>query len=96
MEDSLKDPSVVVVSLDTPDGGRQGLRTEVPRRIAAKMVVEGGARLATPDEAREFQEQKTEARRQAEQLAAASRMQFAVLSPSELRKLKAGAQAGKE
>jgi len=96
MEDSLKDPSVVVVSLDTPDGGRQGLRTEVPRRIAAKMVVEGGARLATPDEAREFQEQKTEARRQAEQLAAASRMQFAVLSPSELRKLKTGAQAGKE
>jgi hypothetical protein len=36
MEDSLKDPSVVLVSLETPDGGREGVRTEVPRRIGAR------------------------------------------------------------
>jgi len=95
-EESLKDPSVVLVSLETPDGGREGVRTEVPRRIAATMIVEGGARLATPDEARDFQEQKAEAKRQADQLAAASRMQFAVISPNELRKLKGGTQPGKE
>ena len=95
-EESLKDPSVVLVSLETPDGGREGVRTEVPRRIAATMIVEGGARLATPDEERDFQEQKAEAKRQADQLAAASRMQFAVISPNELRKLKGGTQPGKE
>lgn len=96
MEESLRDSSVVLVSLETPDGGRQGVRTEVPRRIAAKMIVEGGARLATAEEAHEFHEEAADAKRRAEQLAAASRMQFAVISPNELRKLKGGAQPGKE
>jgi len=96
MEESLEDPSPVVVSLETQDGGREGVRTEVSRRIAARMIVEGAARLATAEEAREFQEQKTEAKRQADQLAAASRVQFTVISPNELRKLKGGAQMGKE
>jgi hypothetical protein len=96
MEESLKDPSVLLVSLETPDGGRQGVRTEVPRRIAARMIVEGCARLATAEEARDFKEQKTEAKRQADQLAAASRMQFTLISPNELRKLKGVAQPGKE
>ncbi|HUD99068.1 MAG TPA: hypothetical protein VMR62_05800 [Bryobacteraceae bacterium] len=96
LEDSLTDQSIVVVSLETPDGGRPGVRTEVPRRTAAKMIVEGSARLATPEEMRDFQEQKVEAKRLADQLTAASRMQFAVISPSELRKLKAGALSGKD
>jgi hypothetical protein len=96
LEENMKDPSVVLVSLETPDGGREGVRTEAPRRIAARMIVEGGARLATAGEAREFQEQKAEAKRQADQLAAASRMQFTVISPTELRKLKSGGQPGKE
>ena len=39
MEDSLKDPSAVLVSLETPDGGREGVRTEAPRRTAARMIV---------------------------------------------------------
>jgi hypothetical protein len=96
MEESLKDPSVVLVSLETPDGGRPGVRTEVPRRIAARMIIEGAARMATVEEAREFQEQKAEAKRQADQLAAVSRMQFAVISPNELRKLKGATQPGKD
>ncbi len=95
-EDSLKDPSVLLVSLETPDGGRAGVRTEVPRRVGAKMIVEGCARLASAEEAREFQEQKAEAKRQADQVAAASRMQFTVISPNELRKLKGAVQPGKE
>ena len=95
-EENLRDTAVVVVSLETPDGGREGVRTEVPRRIAAKMLVEGAARMATADEAREFQEQKVEAKRQADQLAAASRMQFTVVSPGELRRLRGSGQAGKD
>lgn len=88
LEQSLTEPSVTLVSLDTPDGGREGVRTEVSRRIAAKMIVEGCARLATAEETREFQALKAEAKRRADQQAAASRMQFTILSPGEQPKLK--------
>jgi len=96
IEEGLKNASVVLVSQETPDGGRDGVRTEVPRRTGARMIVEGAARLATAEEAREFQEQKAEAKRQADQMAAASRMQFAMISPTELRKLKGATPTGKE
>ena len=96
LEEGLRDPSVVLVSIETQDGGREGVRTEVPRRTAARMIVEGAARVATAEEAREFQNQKVEAKRQADQIAAASRMQFTVISPNELRKLKGGASTGKD
>jgi hypothetical protein len=58
--------------------------------------VEGAVRLATADEAREFQEEKAEAKRQADQVAAASRMQFTVISPNELRKLKGAGQSARD
>jgi hypothetical protein len=96
IEQGLSDPSVVVVSQDTPDGGREGVRTEVPRRTAAKMMVEGSARLATNEEAIDFQERKAEAKTRADQLVAASRMQFTVVSQSDLRKLKSGARSSGE
>jgi hypothetical protein len=79
-EASLTEPQVVVVSLGTPDGGRAGVLTEVPRAIAAKMIVEGSARLATEEEAGEFRAQSSETRRLAEQAAAASRIQVTVIS----------------
>jgi len=34
-----------VVSRETPDGGKAGVKTQVPRRIAAKLIVEGLAEL---------------------------------------------------
>lgn len=40
-----------VVSVATPDGGKAGTITEVPRRVAAKMVVDGSATLATDGKA---------------------------------------------
>jgi len=95
IELSMSEPSVVLVSRDTPDGGREGVRTEVPRRTAAKMIVEGTARLATGQEVMEFLEGKAEAKGRADHLAAASRMQFTVVSQSDLRKLK-GTRAGGE
>ncbi len=96
IEQTLESPAAVIVSLGTPDGGREGVRTEVSRRIAAKLIVDGCARLATAEEATEFQEQKAEAKRRSDQLAAASRMQFTVVSPQELRNLKSQARAAKE
>jgi hypothetical protein len=94
--EAIAEIATVIVSLETPDGGREGVRTEAPRRIAAKMVVEGSARLATAEEALEFRKQNAEAKRRADQLAAASRMQFAVVSPGELRNVKGAVRPSAE
>jgi hypothetical protein len=52
------------------------------------MVVEGAARLATPAEADAFKAAQTEAKRVADQEAAAAKLQFTVLSTAELNMLK--------
>lgn len=96
LEEGLGNPFAVLVSLATPDGGREGVCTEVPRRTAARMIVDGAARMATVEEAQEFQALMAEAKRQADQQAAASRMQFTVISPNELRKLKGVLQPNKD
>ncbi len=85
MEVRLPEPCVVV-SLETSDGGRAGVRTEVRRAVAAKMIVEGMAREATAEETEEFRAEKAEARRAAEELAAASRMQVTVVPSGQWRK----------
>jgi hypothetical protein len=82
----------VIVSKDTGDGGLEGTKTEVARKLAAKMVVEGQARLATADEAVAYRESLAERIRQAEQAAAAARLQISVLSTKELEQLKADAR----
>jgi hypothetical protein len=92
IEASLSVAHVVVVSQETPDGGRAGLRTEVPRLVAAKLIVEGRARLATMEEAAEHREQVAEAKRAVEQAALASRMQITVVSEADLRALKVAAR----
>jgi hypothetical protein len=87
IEASLGEAHVVVVSQETPDGGRAGVRTEVPRLVAAKMIVEGRARLATAEEASEYREQTAAAKQAAEQAASANRMQITVISEADLRAL---------
>src|SRR3981081_4406978 len=62
LERSFKFAHPVVVSQETPDGGTAGVMTEVSPHIAATMIVDGRAVLATEKEAREFLEQKTEAK----------------------------------
>ncbi|MFN3324140.1 MAG: hypothetical protein ACK5AZ_11640 [Bryobacteraceae bacterium] len=65
IEDSIEHENVVVVSEATPDGGKAGVRTEVPRKIAARIVVEGRARLASDEETEEFRTETSEAYRKA-------------------------------
>ena len=96
LEQDLKHPCAVVISLETPDGGAAGVRTEVSARIAAKMIVEGRARPASTEEAREFHEQKLESKRVADQLDASKRMQITVVSESDLRALKGGKPVAKQ
>ena len=78
----------IVVSKETGDGGKDGTKTEVPRRIAAKMVVEGLARLASEEEIKTFRAFLAEAKRVAEQVAQATRLQLTVLSTADLDRIK--------
>jgi len=55
VESSIAGADAVVVSCSTPEGGRAGVLCEVPRAVAAKLVVDGKARLATEEETRDYQ-----------------------------------------
>lgn len=94
VEASLAEKDVVVISHETPDGGRAGVPSEVPKAVAARMIVEGKARLASAEESTTFREQRAEAKREADQLAAAGRVQVTVISDSDLRALRGNGKKG--
>ncbi len=54
LEADLPGPFVVVVSRETSDGGRAGVMTEAPRGLAAKLIVDERASLASPEQTAEF------------------------------------------
>jgi hypothetical protein len=76
LEESIPGAHVVIVSLATPDGGRQGQETEVPKAVAARLVLDKKARLATEEETRAFEVRKQELRVAAEAAIQAQPMQF--------------------
>ncbi len=86
-ESEITEAFPIVVSNETADGGKLGVLTEVTPAIAAKMLVEGVARLATAKEEMAFRTVQAEAKRAADQ-AAAAKVQFTVVSTTELNKLK--------
>jgi hypothetical protein len=88
LEATIADAHVVVISHATPDGGKAGVRTEVARSTAAKLVVERRARLATKEEAAQYRREMQEAKALAEQTMAADRMQVTVITEQELRALR--------
>jgi hypothetical protein len=90
VEATLTDEFPVMVSNDTPDGGKGGQKTEVPRRVAAKLIVEGQARPASADEAKAFRAAVAEAKRAADAAAQASKVQFTVVSTADLERIKPG------
>ena len=91
-EELIPDEFTVIVSLKTGDGGKEGTQTEVPRRLAARMVADNLARLATGEELAAHRAAMAELKRQAEQTAAATRLQISVLSTRELEQLRADAR----
>jgi hypothetical protein len=95
-ETKIADEFPLVVSMETADGGKCGTKTEVPRRLAAKLLVEGLARLASKDELKAYRDGLAEAKRVAERAAAAARLQLTVLSTTELDRLRSEARGAKE
>ena len=96
VEGKLADEFPLVVSVETQDGGKVGTKTEVPRRLAAKLLVDGQARLATKEEVKSYRDGLAEAKRNADRAAAAARLQVTVLSTTELDRLRSEARGHKE
>jgi len=96
LESRIEGAFAVVVSLETPDGGKPGTMTEVLPKVAAKMVVDGIARLASAEEARSHRDAQAEAQRAATQAALANRVQLSVVSTSELNRLREAARPAQD
>lgn len=95
IEAGIREACAVVVSLETPDGGRAGVRTEAPRAVAARLVAEDKARLAEPKEAAAFRQEMADASEAAERAVAASRVQLTVIPEAELLAMRGAARGGK-
>jgi|SRR5437879_5182748 len=90
-EGRVADEFPIVLSLETTDGGRPGVLTEVSRRVAAKLLVDGQASLASRKEAEAFRASQADAKRTFEEAAAAARLQLTVVPTSEFERMR-GAQ----
>jgi uncharacterized Fe-S cluster-containing radical SAM superfamily enzyme len=95
LELEIIEPNVVVVSHETSDGGRAGMKVEVSRTVAARLLLEGRARLATPEEAAEYRESIEAVRREDEQRSAAQRVQVNLITDAELRAIKGASRQEK-
>ena len=84
----IADPYPVMVSFETQDGGKAGVLTEVPKALAAKMLVDARARLATPEEAEAFHAKQAEDKRLADKLAEVGKFHISVVSPEEMNILR--------
>lgn len=79
VELAIAGESAVVVSLATPEGGVAGVRTEAPRGVAARLLADGRARLASLSESSEFHAAAAAARAAHESLEASRRIQVMVI-----------------
>ena len=70
VEREIADRDAVVMSVATRDGGKAGVLSEVPRGLAASLIVDGRARLATSEEVAQFRTGADQARERAAGLAA--------------------------
>jgi hypothetical protein len=88
IEATIAGEHAVVVSLETPDGGRDGRLTEVAREVAAKLVVQDKARLANEDEAAEFKAAGRAAKRAADEQVLRDRLQLSALREADIELIK--------
>ena len=96
IEASIFEPYIFVVSLETQDGGRAGVITEVPRLVAAKLIVEGRAARASEAETASFLAKQQVSREAAQRADAARRLQVTIVSESELSGLPQAANSGNQ
>lgn len=85
IENSFVDSYPVLVSLDTPDGGKSGLISEMSRHVAAKMIVEGRAIPASEEQKTFYYQQQEAIKRASEKAEMAKRVQVAIIADPEFQ-----------
>ena len=93
LESKMPEAHVLVMSVETGDGGKEGVITEVPRRNACQLILEGRARRADQKEEDDFRAQESLRRDEFERSKAASRMQVQLVNAEMLKP--APAESGK-
>lgn len=92
-EAAIAGETAVVISLETPDGGRAGLLTEVPRAVAARLIAQSAAELATDETAAAFREEMRARKTEEDARRAAARIQVSVISEADARLVGEGQRA---
>ncbi len=95
LEKELPGNHVVVVSTETPDGGRPGQTAEVAKAVAARMIVEGKARLATPEECAQRQSEVASGIETAKRRDLMGKAQVRLLSDSDIESLRTALRSPK-
>jgi NADH dehydrogenase/NADH:ubiquinone oxidoreductase subunit G len=83
----IAEPFPVVESCETPDGGIAGRLTEVTPAVAAKLIVEGVARLAKEADAAAFRDAQAKAKQAADEAMAAAKVQMTFLPMAEWNRI---------
>ena len=87
LQAAIEEEFPIVVSRETGDGGKAGMYTEVPRALAAKLIVDRVAELASAEEAKLFRTRQAEEKAKADQLVEASRVHLTVIPVKDLERL---------
>jgi hypothetical protein len=95
-EASIEEPYLLIVSLETPDGGKPGTVVEVSRHEAAKAMAEGRALRANEEQKEAYFKAEGERRKSAEKAELSRRLQIAIISDSELRTPAATPEKGEQ
>jgi hypothetical protein len=93
LESKMPEAHVLVVSVETGDGGKEGVITEVPRRNACQLILEGRAKRADQTEEALFRMDEKEKREAFQRAKVASRVQVQVVSSDAM--MLAPAKSGK-
>lgn len=80
LEAKMPEDHVLVVSLENGDGGKEGVITEVPRRNACQLILEGRAKRMDPTEAEEYRLMEGLKREQFKRERAASKVQVELVA----------------
>jgi len=83
-ESSLGEEFPILRSLATEEGGKAGRLVEVSRAVAARMLVDEIAELASTDEAAEFRSGIERAREKEQERRRAEQIQFTILAERDI------------
>jgi hypothetical protein len=93
LEEQFPGKDVLVISRATPDGGKEGVATLAPKRLACQLIVDGKARAASEAEAAAYEKEQAARRSQAVEEEMASRVHVQIVTDRESRRAKSGEAA---